>query len=159
MFDDPQRAYRRPEDTFSMRSVIDRLEHGDGFVIDRSSTDFLELFALTQLLAVAIGDGSPPPGIPQSEAVKQFDAEVDEVAYRIRHIFSMIPEQGAAYMSRTEARGLLKDLEHKLLFAVRTRSPPKTDAFGLNQPSDGVELAKQQEYMKNFLTRNQHSSQ
>ena len=158
MFDDPQRAYRRPEDTFSMRSVIDRLDYGDNFVIDRNSTDFLELFALTHLLAVAIGDGSPPPDIPQSEAVKQFDAEVDEVAYRIRHISSMIPEQGAAYMSRTEARGLLKDLEHKLLFAVRTRSPPKTDAFGLNQPSDGLELAKQQEYMKNFLARNQHSS-
>lgn len=155
VFDDPQRAYARPEDTFSMRSVIDRLDHADEFVVDRNNTDYFELLALSELLSVAVGDGGPPDSGSSPEVVKQYNAEVDEVARRIKFMWSNIHEQGAAYMSRLEARVQLRDFERKLLHAVRTRPPPKEDIFGLEPTEDEVERPKQQQFMKKFLAKNQ----
>ncbi|KAL2016299.1 hypothetical protein VTK56DRAFT_3898 [Thermocarpiscus australiensis] len=155
VFDDPQRAYARPEDTFSIRSVIDRLDQADEFIVDRSNTDYFALLALSELLSVAIGDGSPPSGDAGPEAIKQYNAEVDELAHRIKHMWSNIHEQGAAYMSRMEARVQLRDFERKLLHVVRTRPPPKEDIFGLRPTEDDIDRPKQQRFMQRFLGKNQ----
>ncbi|GAB1312231.1 Formin GTPase-binding domain-containing protein [Madurella fahalii] len=155
VFDDPQRAYARPENTFSMRSVLDRLDHADEFIVDRNNTDYFELLALSEMLSVAISDGSPPSDSSGPEVVKQYNAEVDEVAHRIKFMWSNIHEQGAAYMSRLEARVQLRDFERKLLHVVRTRPPPKEDIFGLEPTEDDIERPKQQKFMQKFLAKSQ----
>ncbi|KAK0615782.1 hypothetical protein B0T17DRAFT_510357 [Bombardia bombarda] len=124
VFDDPHRARSRPEESFTMRAVLDRLE-ADEFIIDRNYTDFYELAALTDLLSVAIGDGCPPPAGAGPDAVRQYNADVDKVAERLKIMWSNIHEQGAAFVSRLEARVKLKDLERKLQHVTRTRPPPK----------------------------------
>lgn len=155
VFDDPRRAVSRPDHTFSMRSVIDRLDHADEFVVDRSNTDYFELLALSEMLSVAVGDGSPPAADAGPDAVRQYNAEVDEVAHRIKLMWSNIHEQGAAYMSRLEVRVQLRDFERKLQHVVRTRPPPKEDIFGLQQTEDEIEQPKQQQFMKRFLAKKQ----
>lgn len=151
VFDDPRRAFSRPEDSFSMRSIIDRLDEADEFVVDRTNTDYFELLALSEMLSVAIGDGSPPPDDAGPEAVKQYNAEVDELAHMIKVMWSNIHEQGAAYMSRLEARVQLKDFERKLQHVVRTRPPAKENIFGLQAAEDETERPKQQLFMRRFL--------
>ncbi|KAH6628571.1 hypothetical protein F5144DRAFT_315124 [Chaetomium tenue] len=153
VFDDPRRAFSPPEDTFSIRSIIDRLEQADEFVVDRTNTDYVELLALSEMLSVAVGDGSPPAENTSPEAVQQYNAEVDELARKIKLLWSNIHEQGAAYMSRLEVRVQLRDFERKLQHVVRTRPRPKEDIFGLNSTEDDLKRPKQQQFMKRFLKK------
>lgn len=132
-----------------MRAVIDRLD-AEEFIIDRNHTDFFELASLAELLAIAIGNGSPPTG-GGAEAVRQFNAEVDEVSRKIKVMWSSINGQGAAFASRLDARVNLQDLERKLQHATRTRPPPKASIFGIEQTEEEVERPKQQRFMKRFL--------
>jgi hypothetical protein len=153
VFDDTRRAFSPPEDTFSIRSIIDRLEQADEFIVDRTNTDYVELLALSEMLSVAVGDGSPPAENTSPEAVKQYNSEVDELARKIKFLWSNIHEQGAAYMSRLEVRVQLRDFERKLQHVVRTRPRPKEDIFGLNATEDDLERPKQQQFMKRFLQK------
>jgi hypothetical protein len=153
VFDDPRRAFSPPVDTFSIRSVIDRLDQADEFIVDRTNTDYFELLALSEMLSVAVGDGSQPNGDAGPEAVKQHNAEVDELSHRIKHMWSNIHEQGAAYMSRLEVRVQLRDFERKLQHVVRTRPPPKEDIFGLQPTEDEIARPRQQQFMKKFLSK------
>ncbi|KAK4248852.1 hypothetical protein C7999DRAFT_39980 [Corynascus novoguineensis] len=153
VFDDPRRAFSPPEDTFSIRSIIDRLDQANEFVIDRNNTDYFELLALSEMLSVAVGDGLPPAEDVNPEAVKQFNAEVDELSQRIKHMWSNIHEQGAAYMSRLEVRVQLRDFERKLQHVVRTRPPPKEDIFGLNATEEDIDRPRQQQFMKRFFEK------
>ncbi|KAK4043742.1 hypothetical protein C8A01DRAFT_43311 [Parachaetomium inaequale] len=153
VFDDPRRAFSPPGDTFSIRSVIDRLDQADEFIVDRTNTDYFELLALSEMLSVAVGDGSPPAGNSSPEAVKHYNAEVDELAHRIKFMWSNIHEQGAAYMSRLEVRVQLRDFERKLQHVVRTRPPPKEDIFGLQPTEADIERPKQQQFMKRFFKK------
>ncbi|KAK3694000.1 hypothetical protein B0T22DRAFT_57936 [Podospora appendiculata] len=151
VFDAPQRASARPEDHFSMRAVVDQLE-ADKFVVDRHNTDYYELAALTDLLSVVIGDGNPPLG-GGPEAIKQYNAEVDEVARRLKILYSNIHEQGGAFASRLDAKTKLKDLERKLHHATRTRPPPKESVFGLRTSEDDAARPRQQRFMQRFLAK------
>ncbi|KAK4124975.1 hypothetical protein N657DRAFT_570266 [Parathielavia appendiculata] len=153
VFDDVRRGFSPPQDTFSIRSVIDRLDQADEFIVDRSNTDYFELLALGEMLSVAVGDGSPPADDTSSEATKHYNAEVDELAHRVKFMWSNIHEQGAAYMSRLEARVQLRDFERKLQHVVRTRPPPKEDIFGLNAVEEEAERPKQQQFMQRFLSK------
>ncbi len=132
--------------------MLDRLDDANQFVIDRNNTDYPELLALSEMLSIAIADGGPPPASTASpEATRQHNAEVDELAHRIKYMWSNIHEQGAAYMSRLEVRVQLRDFERKLQHAVRTRPPPKQDIFGL-YTNEEDEIAKpKQQSMKKFL--------
>ncbi|KAK3393076.1 hypothetical protein B0H63DRAFT_8821 [Podospora didyma] len=150
VFDDPQRARARPEDNFSMRAVMDRLE-ADEFIVDRNYTDFYELAALALLLGVAIGDGNPPTG--GKEAINQYNAEVDEVARRLKIMHCSINVQGPGFASRLDARTSLEDLERKLEYVVRTRPRPKTNIFGIEQSEDKTERPKQELFMKKFFAK------
>ena len=139
-----------------MRSIIDRLDHADEFVVDRSNTDYFELLALCEMLSVAVGDGCPPPAGDDDtspEAIRQYNAEVDEVAHRIKHMWSNIHEQGAAYMSRLEVRVQLKDFERKLQHVVRTRPPVKQDIFGLHLTEEEIDRPRQQQFMRRFFAK------
>lgn len=133
-----------------MRSIIDRLE-ADEFIVDRTHTDFAELAALAELLALAIGDGNPPSTRGGGAATKQFNAEVDELTQKVKIMYSGIQGQGAAYASRLDAKLYLQDLERKLQNATRTRPPPRQSILGIDHDEDEVERPKQQRFMQRFL--------
>ncbi|KAJ4298565.1 hypothetical protein N0V88_003595 [Collariella sp. IMI 366227] len=154
VFNDRRRALSPPAESFKVRSLSDRLDQADEFLIDRNKTDWFELLALAEMLSVAVGDGSPPAAAEaKPEAIKEYDADVDELSHIIKYMWSNIHEQGAAYMSRLEVRVQLKDFERKLQHSVRMRPPPKEDIFGLQIDDDEVERPKQQQFMKKFLAK------
>lgn len=149
VFDDLQHARSPPQTNFSMRAVIGRLE-ADEFLVDRNHTDYYELAALTELLGIAIGDGNPPSSPPG--AIKQYNADVDEVSCKVKVMWSNIHERGAADDSRLDVRVKLKDLERKLQHATRTRPPPKANIFAIEHiDEDEVDRPRRQRFMQKFL--------
>lgn len=144
-----------PETTFSVHAVNDRLETDTKgtFAVHRQRDDYYELAALTGLLTVAIGDGNPPPADGPADAIEQYNEDVDQLTKRISIMWSNIFNQGATMVSKVEARIVLKDLERKLEYGVRTRRLPKSDIFGIQTKSEGVDerVRPQQNFMKRFL--------
>ncbi|KAK3938418.1 hypothetical protein QBC46DRAFT_390308 [Diplogelasinospora grovesii] len=152
IFNDPTRGRSHPETTFDMHAVINRID-ADDFIVDREITDFFALAALIGLLGIAMGDGHPPPSDAPA-AVRQYNADVDEITGRVKDMWTSIQETGAAYVSRLEVKQKLQDLDRKLQLAIRTVPPPKRDVFGINKTSeDDVARPKQQAFMKKFLNR------
>lgn len=156
VFNDPTLARSSPDTTFSLPSLLTHLNTSPIFHIT-PTTDFFELGALAELLGVAIGDGSPPtPAAGETEVAdarrRQFDADVDELAHRVKVLWSGIHGQGAAFASRLDARVALQDLERKLQNATRTRPPPRTNIFDIKESEyDEVERPKQQKFLQRFL--------
>ncbi|KAK5662900.1 hypothetical protein OQA88_6311 [Cercophora sp. LCS_1] len=160
VFDDTNWGRRPPYTTLSIRSLIDRLED-DAFIVDRHHTDYVELGALAGLLDIAIGDGCPPTTIGGgTQAIKQFNAEIDELARKIKVMWSGISTQGAAYASRLDTRQRLQDLERTLVHATRTRPPPMQSIFGIG-PTDEYDEDKpkprQQSFMQRYLIKGAQS--
>ncbi|KAK3991154.1 hypothetical protein QBC44DRAFT_53980 [Cladorrhinum sp. PSN332] len=151
VFSEPQFARRKPEETFSMESVLQQINESDDFLIDRNHTDFYELRAMYDMLCVAVADGvKPSPGAGPS-AIRQYDAEVDQTARRLKLLWSGIHEGGAAFESRLEAKAQLKDFERKLLHVVRSRPPRKENIFGIDEDREMRE-EKQFNASKNFMS-------
>ncbi|KAK4170375.1 hypothetical protein QBC43DRAFT_306019 [Cladorrhinum sp. PSN259] len=152
VFSEPQFARVKPEETFSMQSVLQQISESSDFLIDRNNTDFYELRAMYDMLCVAVADGlKPPPGAGLS-AIRQYDAEVDQTARKLKVMWSSIHEGGAAFESRLEAKAQLKDFERKLLHVVRTRPPRKDNIFGI-QDQQAIREERQQMASKNFMSK------
>jgi hypothetical protein len=149
VFEDPLRGRSSPEKIFSIRAVIDRMDDDD-FVID-PQTEYYELLAITLILNITIDDGGPPAISDGPEVVKSFNGDVDELAAKIRHKWSQI--RMGQFVSRIEARSALQDLERKLLYTVRTRPPPKNNAFGIESDQKENVRPRQQEFMKKFFKK------
>lgn len=160
LFDDPKRGQLPPDQTFSIRAVIDRIDsdHTGIFTVDRrQQTDFFELASLVELLAVAIGDGNCPSASCSGAVEGQFNVDVDVLSTRLKLLASNIHDQGAAYVSRLEAKGVLRDVERKLQYLTRTRPRPKDDIFGIKSRSedgDDEQRPKQRRFMERFLASN-----
>jgi len=153
IFEDPQRGYVPPEMTFNLRAVIDLLG-ADKFKIDRHHADFHEVAALAELLGYAVGDGCPPP-----DSKKQFNDEVDELARKIKVMWTNIQQQGASSASRLDARLKLQNLERKLEHATRTRPPQMPNIFGITEEQEEVDRPRQQLFMRNFLQGKKKSTE
>ncbi|KAM7208880.1 hypothetical protein V8F20_000758 [Naviculisporaceae sp. PSN 640] len=153
LFDDPQRGHLPPDETFSIRSVIDRMDSDDTgiFTVDRRrQTDFFELASLIELLAVAIGDGN-------HRGEKEYNADVDELSKRLKMMTLSIHDKGPAFVSRLEAKGVLKDIERKLTYLTRTHPPVKASIFGIKsyaeerEEKEAEQRPKQQKFMERFF--------
>lgn len=146
LFEEPQRAQRRPDQTFSFRAVIDHLDSHD-FKVSRS-TDHRDLAAMIRFLDVVVDDGGrPPPGNAQEE----FDAGVDELADHLKEISRKI-EASPSATTKLETKLLLQGLLHRLTHSVRTKRPPKKNFYDAYRPREDKSIPKQQEYMKLFLS-------
>ncbi|KAK4198442.1 hypothetical protein QBC40DRAFT_93351 [Triangularia verruculosa] len=140
IFNEPQRARSRPENTFSMQSILHHLEHSQQFLISRHNTDFYDLRAMSEMLSVAVGDGAPPQEGPgNNEAHRQFNAEVDKLATHLRNMWSQIADNGASDSSKWEAKVQLKDFEAKLTKVVRTRPKSTNNVFGIGEHDEDDE--------------------
>lgn len=158
VFDDPKRGQMPPEETFSVRAVLDRIDTDTTgvFIVDRQRTDYYDLAALIGLLDIAIGDGNPPfpYGDNPATAIDQYNDDVDQLSKIIKFMGSGIHDQGATSVFKVEVRTTLKDFERKLEHATRTRPLPKSDIFGIHARSSEREerqRPRQQNFMKKFL--------
>ncbi|KAK2075199.1 hypothetical protein P8C59_009346 [Phyllachora maydis] len=93
VFEDLPRASAHPEASFSLRAVMDKLDHDKAFVVNRQ-TNYNDFKALVGMLVIAIDDGVPPVSPDGTQARKDFNAEVDELAMKIRRLWNRIPDPG-----------------------------------------------------------------
>lgn len=92
--------------------------------------DYGELSALTTLLDVAIEPAVPRNGLPSKAAEREYNADVDLLAERIKMIFTSIQGLGASHLKRAMAKSALETLRYRILYSVRSRPPPKVSLFG-----------------------------
>jgi len=93
-----------------------------------------------------------PTGDAEDE--KRFNAEVDELATRLREIWRKINDAGLK-LTRTEAKGVLDWVQQRLSYSVRTRRKVKKSVFDIPDTGQDPFLPRQQDYMKNFLKKPQ----
>lgn len=162
-FDDPKRADTRPEDTVTIRAVIDRLEE-DEFQLN-AETDFKELHALMMLLNVALGDASKDRVLSPLIAntlegrerervlMAEFDAEVDELAESMKSMVTRVaPLSKGVHEWRIETKNAMELIRERLVYQVRIKPVPKIKMFGDDGEDVGSHV-KQQDFMKGFFLK------
>lgn len=122
---------------------------GQRFKVNKG-TDYVELAATMSLLDIAIGNGQSDDldlGDPQAE--KEFNDDVDALAYQIKILWSSISEVGASFISRIDAKEVMEGLRNRLIFTVRTRSKPRPSIFDplVKKEEDGESVRKQSAFM------------
>ena len=147
LFDDLNLGRHEPEDVVTLRGVIDRLNQQDFSV--GPHTDFAELKAGIILLDMVIDDGSIAP-TTELDDEKQFNADVDELAQKLRNIWRKINDSGMK-LARTETKSVIEWVQQRLSHTVRTKRKPKKNVFDVPGPREDHSLPQQQDYMKNFL--------
>lgn len=149
-FDELSRADKKPEDTVTIRAVIDRLD--DPHFTINSETDYRELAALMLLLNVALGDANSTEITP--ELSKDFDADVDELTASMKSMYTRVmPQSHGIHVSRIEAKSAMEMIRDRLVFQVRTRKRPRiADIIPVEErAAEDTSLPKQQMFIKGFL--------
>lgn len=141
-------ASRHPDETMALRLAIARVKDSD-FRLSRK-TDYANLKAQVQLLDLALDDGSFVPDEDDREHEKNFNAEIDDLAKRLKAIWRGINDTGAANLARTEAKSVLEWVGQRLTYSVRTKPPPTQSIFGDQGPSS-EKKRRQQDFMKKFV--------
>ncbi|KAF6838882.1 hypothetical protein CPLU01_02152 [Colletotrichum plurivorum] len=141
-------ANRHPEEAMALRLIVARVKDSD-FRLN-PKTDYADLKAQVQLLDLAIDDGSFVPDPDDREHEKTFNAEIDDLAKRLKAIWRGINDTGAANLARTEAKSVLEWVGQRLTYSVRTRPPPTQSIFGDQGPSS-EKKRRQQDFMKKFV--------
>ncbi|KZZ93259.1 hypothetical protein AAL_05644 [Moelleriella libera RCEF 2490] len=149
--DDSLAGRAAPDSAVTLRDVITHLDSSADFVVNRDA-NFAELRASILLLDVVIDDGGGGGGeFDDLAAEKRFNAEVDELADRLREIWRSINDAGMK-LARTEAKSAAEWVQQRLLLSVRTRRRVKKSVFD-DPDCEDVFLGRQQDYMKKFLKK------
>ncbi|KAL7920830.1 hypothetical protein ACQKWADRAFT_297450 [Trichoderma austrokoningii] len=140
LLNDPGLGRQSPEQVFTLRDAIDRLNKEDFNIT--SQTDFAELKAIIIILDIAIDDGSPPES-NSPEVIQKFNQDVDELATRLREIWRKIDDSGMKII-RTETKSVVEWVQQRLSNTVRTRKKVKQSIFDIpgQKPMQQENIAK-----------------
>ncbi|KAI9852822.1 MAG: hypothetical protein M1838_005043 [Thelocarpon superellum] len=96
-----------------------------------NETNYTELAALLSILDIGLDDGCSSCDLDVTIAAQEraFNGAVDELARKIKVMFTTISDSGAAHMTRTEAKEVLERVHYRLVYGVRTKSRPKQHLF------------------------------
>ncbi|KAI1181114.1 hypothetical protein F4777DRAFT_525928 [Nemania sp. FL0916] len=102
----------------------------------------------------------PNPCSSEADADRQFDAQIDVLATRVKVIHDKIRDKA----SRKNVKLSLLGLEKRLLHAVRTRPPPRREIFAFNDengPSAAAEanVPKQRDFMRQWAQKKRAEKQ
>ncbi|KAJ5141579.1 hypothetical protein N7526_002574 [Penicillium atrosanguineum] len=103
--------------------------------------DYSELTAIALLLDVVVNSAPYSLRCAQVESAKELDAIIDKLATQIKKIFSSIQDSGASHLKRMLAKEALEALHYRVLYAVRSKPPPKKTLFkhyGLEQQDGNI---------------------
>ncbi|TAQ88932.1 hypothetical protein B7494_g2733 [Chlorociboria aeruginascens] len=114
-------------------------------------TDYRELSAQILLLNIAVDDAqSIEIDLTDAEEEMQFNNDIERLAASVRSI--QIPNAGAAYISRVEAKEILELVAHRIADTLRTKPKPRTSIF--DEPTKKIEnLERERHGMKKFVSR------
>jgi predicted nucleic acid-binding Zn-ribbon protein len=124
----------------------------------RKDMDYRELAALISILDIAIDNGqSTENDLTDSEVERDFNTDVDDLADRIKIIWSTINDAGASFMSRIDAKEVMEGLRNRLIYGVRTKLKPKQSIFD-SVPDNSESLRKQSAMMSKYFKRDANGS-
>jgi predicted nucleic acid-binding Zn-ribbon protein len=149
-------ATRSPQNHMDLWEITKRL-NGPQFKI-RKDTDYRELAALISILDIAIDNGqSAENDLTDPEVECEFNTDVDDLANRIKIIWSNINDAGASFMSRIDAKEVMEGLRNRLIYGVRTKLKPKQSIFD-SVPDDSEGVRKQSAMMSKYFKRDVNGS-
>jgi len=121
--------------------ITNLLTHDERFHVKRVQGkidyDWRELIALTALLNVAIDPSVLNLNYRGARSEKDFNADLDKLANRIKMIYCSIQVSGASHMTLTLAKGDLESLHYRVLYSIRSKPPPKKSLFPSYAKEDG----------------------
>lgn len=115
-------------------------------------TDYVKLRAQAQFMDMVLDDGSFVPNEDDPESERVFNADIDELAGRLRGIWSSINDAGALYLSRTQAKSAIDCTQKRLTYSQRTKPIPKKSLFDLPEKREDVPSVKSKAFMNKFLS-------
>ena len=122
-----------------------------------NSTDYTLLTSTFQILDIAVDSADrPSPAAMTPDIERNFNADIDRLASKIKGMFMQIVDSGASDMRRTEAKEVLEGLQSRLLYSVRTRPPQKKNIFGEEETYEG-ERKGMQEFLAAWKARKRRS--
>lgn len=122
-----------------------------------NSTDYALLKSTFQILDIAIDSADrPSPAAITHDIESGFNADIDQLAAKIKGMFMQIVDSGASDMRRTEAKEVLEGLQSRLLYSVRTRPPRKKNIFGGEETYEG-ERKGMQDFLAAWKARKRRS--
>ncbi|EPE08134.1 hypothetical protein F503_00917 [Ophiostoma piceae UAMH 11346] len=134
LFDDPERARQDPR--WQLAQGLSKLVIREGFLITQD-TNYIDLSALVNILDAYVDDGGRDavlyPAAPLSKentAARDFDADIDELARRLKVISRGIEAAGGGHISRLESKTALERVHIRLTHTARSRRPGKRNIFG-----------------------------
>ena len=139
---------------FELWRLVDELD-STRFKITKE-TDYVELATTMALLDIAIDNGhSAGLDLSDPQAEKDFNSDVDELAYQLKVIWSSINDVGALFISRIDAKEVMDGVRNRLMYTVRTRLKPKASIFDLPKKKivDGEGTRKQSAFMETHFKK------
>ncbi|KAL9131948.1 MAG: hypothetical protein Q9217_000228 [Psora testacea] len=110
------------------------------------NTDYATLTSSLIVLDIAI-DAADRPATMSSADEKAFNDSIDTLAAKVKSMFMQIIDSGASNMRRTEAKEVLEGFHSRLVYAVRTKPPPRKMIFG----DKDEDLGRERKGMKAFM--------
>lgn len=95
----------------------------------RGEYDYTELTAIALLLDIVVNSAPYALRCDQADSAKELDATIDKLAAQLKKIFSLIQDSGASHLKRMLAKEALEALYYRVLYAVRSKPPPKKTLF------------------------------
>ncbi|KAH0563044.1 hypothetical protein GP486_002390 [Trichoglossum hirsutum] len=138
------------DDLLELRRITRELEKPE-FSID-NNTDYIRIASLISILDICIDNGASPSRLDKDQET-MFNIDIDNLARKLKSMFTKIVDTGASYMARTEAKEVLERVHYRLVFAVRTKERLKKSIF---QSTTGIDMdnrSKPQSTMTKFLSR------
>jgi len=166
--EDPSLLSQPVQRTFEIWKLSKTLCH-PRFTITRQ-TDYPVLTAEISLLDIALDSGSSsalpatsrasplasPRADARAEKEREFNADVDALAYQLKVLWSSISEGGASFISRIDAKEAMEGVRNRLLFTVRTRPVPRARIFDIPGHDGGEgrgDVKKQRVFMEGHFKR------
>ncbi|MCJ1278875.1 hypothetical protein MMC21_006696 [Puttea exsequens] len=122
-FQDNRLLNKRPSETVDLDIISQQLQ--ESHFTARNVTNWGEIAATIGILNVGINSGDPTSPRSANQDESDFNRQVDNLARSIKGIFTQIKDTGTSHMKKTEAKETLEAFHSRLLYAVRTKPPPK----------------------------------
>ncbi|KAJ5670701.1 uncharacterized protein N7477_006064 [Penicillium maclennaniae] len=95
----------------------------------RGEYNYTELTAIAHLLDIVVNSAPYTLRCDHADSAKELDAAIDKLAAQIKKIFSLIQDSGASHLKRMLAKEALEALYYRVLYAIRSKPPPKKTLF------------------------------
>lgn len=153
------------EHVVNLKRITSHLKKSKYFKVNRRAHpesgkpfDYARLLSFTSILDAAIGSGIAQGPFLDKKAEFDFNWVVDDLANRVKSIFTSIQDTGASHLKRTEAKEDLQALHYRLIYGVRTKPRPKKSLF-TSQQIEAINEEKSADLLHSWVCPNKEKPQ